>query len=89
MLNPINDTNKAVISVFDSQRKNNSFQEYNEYASINVKFSEQAQRLKIFQDDSPLVEVVKNEFDEVFGFGENKKKLFVEKLDRILLDNSL
>ena len=45
MVNPIHDTGKSIISVFDSQRQKNSSQEYNEFASINVEFSEQAKKI--------------------------------------------
>ena len=86
---PINDTGKSIISVFDSQMQKNPSQEYNEYASINIEFSEQAKKLKMFEGDSPLVGVLKNEFNEVFRLDENKRELFLENLDRILMDNGL
>ena len=89
MVNPVNDTSKTFIPVPDSQRQKNSSQEYNEYASINVEFSEQAKKIKMFEGDSLLVGALKNEFDEVFGFDEDKKELFLEKLDHILVDNGL
>ena len=89
MVNPINDTGKSIISVFDSQRQKNSSQKYNEYASINIEFSEQAKKFKMFEGDSPLVGALKNEFDEVFRFDENKKELFLARLDRILENNGL
>ena len=43
----------------------------------------------MFEGDSPLVGALKNEFDEVFGFDEDKKELFLEKLGHILVDNGL
>ena len=89
MVNPVNDTSKTFIPVPDLQRQKNSSQEYNEYASINVEFSEQAKKIKMFEGDSILVGALKNEFDEVFGFDEDKKELFLEKLDHILVDNGL
>jgi len=89
MVNPVNDTSKTFIPVPDSERQKNSSQEYNEYASINVEFSEQAKKIKMFEGDSLLVGALKNEFDEVFGFDEDKKELFLEKLDHILVDNGL
>ena len=89
MVNPVNDTSKTFIPVPDSQRQKNSSQEYNEYASINVEFSEQAKKVKMFEGDSLLVGALKNEFDEIFGFDEDKKELFLEKLDHILVDNGL
>ena len=89
MVNPVNDTSKTFIPVPDSQRQKNSSQEYNEYASINVEFSEQAKKIKMFEGDSLLVGALKNEFDEVFGFDEDKKELLLEKLGHILVDNGL
>ena len=89
MVNPINDTGKPLVPAFDSQRQKNLSQKYNEYASINVEFSEQAKKFKILEGNNPLVGVLKNEFDEVFGFDDNKKELLLEKLDRILVDNAL
>ena len=89
MVNPVNDTSKTFIPVPDSQRQKNSSQEYNEYASINVEFSEQAKKVKMCEGDSLIVGALKNEFDEVFGFDEDKKELFLEKLDHILVDNGL
>ena len=89
MINPISETSKSIISVFDSQIQKKSSQEYNEFASINVEFSEQAKKLKIFEGDNPSVELLKNEFDEVFALDASNKKLFIENLDRILVDNGL
>ena len=87
MVNPVNDTSKTFIPVPDLQRQKNSSQEYNEYASINVEFSEQAKKVKMFEGGSPLIGVLKSEFDQVFGLDGNKKELFLERLDRILNDN--
>ena len=89
MVNPVSNTSKPLITAPDSQRQKNSSQEYNEYASINVEFSEQAKKIKMFEGDSLLVGALKNEFDEIFGFDEDKKELFLEKLDHILVDNGL
>ena len=89
MVNPINDSSKPLVPVLDSQRQKNLSQKYNEYASINVEFSEQAKKFKMLEGDNPLVGVLKNEFDEVFGFDDNKKELLLEKLDRILVDSAL
>ena len=89
MVNPINDSSKPLVPVLDSQRQKNLSQKYNEYASINVKFSEQAKKFKMLEGDNPLVGVLKNEFDEVFEFDGNKKELLLEKLDRILVDSAL
>ena len=89
MINPISETSKSIISVFDSQIQKKSSQEYNEFASINVEFSEQAKKLKIFEGDSPSVGLLRNEFDEVFALDASNKKLFIENLDRILVDNGL
>ena len=87
MVNPINNNSKPLIPVIDSERKNNSPPEYNEYASINVEFSEQAKNIKMFEEVSPLLGVLKSEFDQVLGVDDTKKELFLEKLDQILTDN--
>ena len=87
MVNPVNDTSKTFIPVPDLQRQKNSSQEYNEYASINVEFSEQAKKAKIFEEGSNLTSVLEGEFDQVFGLDESKKELFLERLDNILADN--
>ena len=87
MVNPVSNTSKPLITAPDSQRQKNSSQEYNEYASINVEFSEQAKKVKMFEGGSPLIGVLKSEFDQVFGLDGNKKELFLERLNRILNDN--
>jgi len=89
MINPISDTSKSIISAFDSQMQKKPSQEYNEFASINVEFSEQAKKIKMLEDDSPMVGLLKSEFDEVFGLDDTNKKLFLENLDRILVSNGL
>ena len=89
MVNPINDSSKPLVPVLDSQRQKHLSQKYNEYASINVEFSEQAKKFKMSENDDPLVGVLKNEFDEVFEFDDNKRELLLEKLGRILIDNAL
>ena len=89
MINPVSNTSKSVITVPDSQKQKNSSQDYNEYASINVEFSEQAKKAKMFEGDSPLVGVLESEFDQVFEFNDNKKELFLERLDRILENNGI
>ena len=87
MVNPISNTSKSLITAPDSQRQKNSAQEYNEYASINVDFSEQAKKVKIFEEGSDLTNVLKSEFDQIFGLDESKKELFLERLDHILANN--
>ena len=87
MVNPVSNTSKPLITAHDSQRQKNSSQEYNEYASINVEFSEQAKKVKIFEEGSNLTNVLKSEFDQIFGLDESKKELFLERLDNILADN--
>ncbi len=87
MVNPIDNNSKPLIPVTDSERKNTSPLEYNEYASINVEFSEQAKKVKMFEEGSPLLGVLKREFDQVFGVDDTKKALFLERLDQILTDN--
>jgi len=89
MINPISDTSKSIISPFDSQMQKKPSQEYNEFASINVEFSEQAKKIKRVEGDSPMVGLLKSEFDEVFGLDDTNKKLFLESLGRILVDNEL
>ena len=86
MVNPVSISNKPLITLADSQKQNNSSQEYNEYASINVEFSEQAKNVKKFEEGSNLTYVLKSEFEEVFGLDESKKALFLERLDHILAD---
>jgi len=86
MVNPVNNISKSLVTAPDSQREKNSSQEYNEYASINVEFSEQAKKVKVFEGGSNLTNVLKSEFDQIFGLDESKKELFLEKLDHILAD---
>ena len=86
MVNPVSISNKPLITLADSQKQNNSSQEYNEYASINVEFSEQAKNVKKLEEGSNLTNVLKSEFEEVFGLDESKKALFLERLDHILAD---
>ena len=84
MVNPVSITSKPMITVPESQKEKNSSQEYNEYASINVEFSEQAKKVKIFEKGSNLTNVLRSEFDQVFGLDGSKKELFLERLDHIL-----
>ena len=87
MVNPVSNTSKPFITAPDPQSQKNSSQEYNKYASINVEFSEQAKKVKIFEEGGNLTNVLKSEFDQIFGLDESKKELFLERLDRILADN--
>ena len=87
MVNPVSNTSKPLITAPGSQRQKNSSQEYNKYASINVEFSEQAKKVKIFEEGGNLTNVLKSEFDQIFGLDENEKELFLERLDHILADN--
>ena len=84
MVNPVSNISKSLVTTPDSQREKNSSQEYNEYASINVEFSEQAKKVKVFEGGSNLTNVLKSEFDQIFGLDESKKELFLERLDHIL-----
>ena len=86
MVNPVNNISKSLVTVPESQREKNSSQEYNEYASINVEFSEQAKKAKMFEGGSNLTNILKSEFDQIFGLDDSKKDLFLEKLDHILAD---
>ena len=87
MINPVSNTSKPLITAPDSQRQKNSSQEYNEYASINVEFSEQAKKVKIYEGGGNLANVLKSEFNQIFGLDESKKELFLERLGHILADN--
>ena len=87
MVNPVSNTSKPLIIAPDLQRQKNSSQEYNEYAAINVEFSEQAKKVKIFEEGSNLTNILKSEFDQIFGLDESKKELFLERLGHILADN--
>jgi len=87
MVNPVSNTSKPLITVTDPQIQKNSSQEYNEYASINIEFSEQAKKVKVFEQGTNLTNVLKSEFDQVFGLEESKKEFFLERLDHILADN--
>ena len=87
MVNPVSNTGKPLVTAPDLQRQKNSSQEYNEYASINVEFSEQAKKVKIFEEGGNLTNVLKSEFDQIFGLDESKKELLLERLDHILADN--
>ena len=89
MVNPISDTSKSLIQVSDSQKQKNSSKENNEHSSVNVALSDQAMEFTKFEGDSLLVGILKKEFDEVFEFVDDKKGLFLEKLDHILVDNGL
>jgi len=86
MVNPVNNISKSLVTVPESQREKNFSQEYNEYASINVEFSEQAKKAKMFEGGSNLTNILKNEFDQILGLDDSKKELFLEKLDHILAD---
>ena len=86
MVNPVSISNKPLITLADSQKQKHSSQEYNEYAYVNVEFSEQAKNVKKFEEGSNLTYVLKSEFEEVFGLDESKKALFLERLDHILAD---
>ena len=84
MVNPVSNISKSLVTTPDSQREKISSQEYNEYASINVEFSEQAKKVKVFEGGSNLTNVLKSEFDQIIGLDESKKELFLERLDHIL-----
>ena len=86
MVNPVSISSKPLTTLPDAQKQKHSSQEYNEYASINVEFSEQAKNVKKFEEGSHLTNVLKSEFEEVFGLDESKKALFLERLDHILAD---
>jgi len=89
MVNPISSSNKSLIIIPDSQREKSLSQDYNKFASINVEFSEEAKKVKIFEGGSPLTGILKSEFDQVFGLDKNNKELFLKKLDQIVENNGL
>ena len=91
MVNPVNDTgNRLDIPVKDPSEHRDLCQEKGGFLTpINVSFSEKAQELKTFEDGSPLVDVLKKEFDEVFKFGGTDKGVFLDKLNQILMNNGL
>ncbi len=89
MVNPISSADKSLIIVPDSQREKNLPQDYNDFASINVEFSEEAKKVNILKAGSPLTGILKSEFDQVFGLANNNKELFLKKLDQIMENNSL
>ena len=74
MVSPVSNATKSFVTAPDSQRQNNLSQKYNEYASINVEFSEQAKKTKMFEEGSPLVEVIKSEFNQVFELINDRNK---------------
>ena len=51
MVNPVSISSKPLTTLPDSQKQKHSSQEYNEYASINVEFSEQAKNVKKFEEE--------------------------------------
>ena len=50
MVNPVSNISKSLVTAPDSQREKNSSQEYNEYASINVEFSNRQRKLKCLKE---------------------------------------
>ena len=90
MLNSINDNNPLIIPTKDSPKHINPLKKEGELsAEIRIAFSNKAQELKMLEGDSPLTEVLKKEFDEVFEFGGGKKDSFLKKLDHIFMNNRL
>ena len=90
MVNPISDsTNRLIIPASDSIEHKNLSQKEVGSPKINVSLSEKAQELKVLESDSPLTEMLKKEFDEVFEFGGGKKDSFLKNLDHIFMDNRL
>ena len=90
MVNPVSVSSDRLISLInDSLIHRRSPQEKGGSSQINASLSEKAQELKMSENDSPLIGVLKKEFNEVFEFDSSKKDLFLKKLDHILLDNRL
>ena len=44
-------------------------------------------KVKIFEEGSSLTNILKSEFDQIFGLDESEKELFLVRLDNILADN--
>ena len=90
MVNPISDSpNRLITPVSDSIEHKNPSQEEVGSPKINVSLSEKAQKLKVLESDSPLTEMLKKEFNEVFEFGGDQKDSFLKKLDHIFVNNRL
>ena len=91
MLNSINDNNNPlIIPTKDSPKHMNSLQKEGELsAEIRIAFSNKAQELNMLEGDSPLTEVLKEEFNEVFEFSGDKGNSFRRKIDHIFTNSRL
>ena len=90
ILNSINDNNPLIIPTKDSPKHMNSLQKEGELsAEIRIAFSNKAQELNMLEGDSPLIEVLKEEFNEVFEFGGDKGNSFRKKIDHIFANSGL
>ena len=91
MLNSINDNNNPlIIPTKDSPKHMNPLKKEGELsAEIRIAFSNKAQELNMLEGDSPLTEVLKDEFNEVFEFGGDKGKSFRRKVDHIFVNSGL
>ena len=88
MVSPVSDSSEPLIGPsHDSLKHKDPSHEKGGSSQINVFLSEKAQELKMFESDSPLIEMLKKEFNEVFEFlGDDKKASFLKKLDHILVN---
>ena len=90
MLNSINNNNPLIIPTKDSPEHMNPLKKEGELsAEIKTAFSNKAQELNMLEGDSPLTEVLKDEFNEVFEFGGDKGKSFIRKIDHIFANSGL
>ena len=90
MVNPVDDnSNRLIFPVDDSPKYRDSSKKERNSPQINVSLSEKAQGLSRFSSDSPLIAVLKDEFNEVFECEGFKKDSFLKNLDYIFVNNKL
>ena len=90
MLNPVSDSsNRPITPLNDSLKHRDPSPEKDGSSQVNVSLSKKARELKMFESNSPLIELLKKEFTEVFEFVGDKKDSFLKKLDHILVNNRL
>ena len=91
MVNPVSSDSSRVIAPANDFPKYKDLSQEKDGPSfpINVSLSEKALKSQKFEGDSPLVEALKKEFDEIFKLGDDKKNLFLKKIENILMKNSL
>lgn len=90
MVNPVEvNSNRLNFPVDDSPKYRASSKKEFDSSQVNVSLSEKAQGLSMFASDSPLIEVLQNEFNEVFECDGVKKDSFLKNLDHIFVKNGL